>query len=121
MLVSLVEQSGSLTLQLVEYYDHPDGSDRGGSACVTHVFSVAGGEVTHDVLADVDDLSCFGVELEELSSKEDALRFVRSELESARYAVANLERAVAVLEVSALYSDVTDYSSLVGDEDDGEK
>lgn len=105
-----------------EYHEHPDGSDCGGFTQELHTFRVfSGGSlgvyVDHNYSLDIEDPRHFGLDndtLSRLTTKEDALWFVKECVRELKDKLARAEECVAQLEAASKYEDLADYSKYDG-------
>lgn len=111
--------------EFTETHEHPEGGDRGGFAPETHSFSFENGEAVHDYDLDCNDggPGSFGLDemtLQRLTTREDAIGFVKEEVRAAKAKLEEAEECLQKLMEATTYKDNADYFGYEEDEEDME-
>jgi hypothetical protein len=114
---TLVRLGGAVDYDIVESTEHDEGNDRGGSAVECHTFRVSGSQVLHLYQVDIDDPEYFGLDVERLDSKEQALKFVGERQERLIKSLADLDELKQKLQLLEYVDEDDDEDE---DEDDDE-
>ncbi len=111
--------------EFTENHEHPEGGDRGGYAPETHSFTIMeDGAIVHDYAIECGDGGprCFGFDnstLDRLTTKEDALHFVREEIRQCKQKLVEAEECEKILLAATVYRDEAEYFGY-DDEEEGD-